>query len=127
MLIEIKGYPKFERVSWGEVDTGWSDMLVARASVWRMGRRCGMTWMVISTCCALGVFVRNPYLPRYSYLSIGSKAWVVYFLHSHSTSSSNPLHLTIFSSSLESTSSFSLLGVPTTTSNKGYKCTNRWC
>jgi hypothetical protein len=42
MLVKIKGYEKFERVLWGEVDKGCSDMLVARASVWRMGRKCGV-------------------------------------------------------------------------------------
>ncbi len=44
MLIEIKGYAKFERVLWGEVDKGCSNMLVVIASVWRMGRRCGVVW-----------------------------------------------------------------------------------
>ncbi len=72
-----------------------------------------MTWMVISTCCALVVFVKSPYSPRYSSLFMGSNAWVVYFLHSHSTSSSNPLHLTIFFSSLGSSLNLILLGVPT--------------
>jgi len=72
-----------------------------------------MTWMVISTCCALVVFVKSPCSPRYSSLFMGSNAWVVYFLHSHSTSSSNPLHLTIFFSSLGSTLNLILLGVPT--------------
>ncbi len=88
---------------------------------------CGMNWMVISTCCALGVFVKSLHSPRYSCLFMGSKAWVVYFLHSHSASLSNPLHLTIYFSYLESTSSFRVLGVPTTALNKGYKFTNKWC
>jgi hypothetical protein len=35
--------------------------------------------------------------------------------------------LTIYFSYLESTSSFRVLGVPTTALNKGYKFTNKWC
>jgi hypothetical protein len=45
MLIEIKGYAKFEWVLWGEVDTGWNGMFVVKASVWRVGRRCGVVWL----------------------------------------------------------------------------------
>ncbi len=44
----------------------------------------------------------------------------------HLVSFPNPLHLSISSSFLESTSSFSLRGL-TTTPYKAYKCTNRWC
>jgi hypothetical protein len=45
MLIEVKGYVKFERVLWYEIDTICSDMFVARISVLRTGRSCCVEWL----------------------------------------------------------------------------------
>ncbi len=99
----------------GEVDKGCRHMLVAKTSVWKIGRTYVVVWLRWSFWhVVFGVFVRNgftklspftnPKLSPYKWLyhsgspyknlhQNGSRAWVVYFFHYHLCANWHPYYL----------------------------------